>query len=274
MTGLKRRKSVFRFIIRKIRLLFNAKKEPYLFFHRMLGFYPDDIRIYELALHHKSMPIHTADGRNLCNERLEFLGDAVLNSVIADILYERFPNEREGFLTSLRSKIVSRESLNQIAREIGLDKAVVASKYVNKHANRNIYGNTLEALFGAIYVDLGYRKCKAFVEERLFCHSLDWNDLIEKEDNFKSKLLEWCHKRHLEPEFILLKETVQNDTHTFYTRLKINGHIVSEASGNSKKESQKKAAEIAYQKICDDANFLKDINQRRAATDTSAPCDE
>ena len=86
-----------------------------MFFYNLLGFYPDDIRYYQLALHHKSVPIHTQDGRNLCNERLEFLGDAILNSVITDILYNRFQNEREGFLTNLRSKIVSRESLNHIA---------------------------------------------------------------------------------------------------------------------------------------------------------------
>ena len=254
-------------ITRPIRLLFNRKKEPYLFFYNLLGFYPDDIRYYQLALHHKSVPIHTQDGRNLCNERLEFLGDAILNSVITDILYTRFQNEREGFLTNLRSKIVSRESLNHIAMEIGLDKAIIASRYVNLHANSNIYGNALEALFGAIYLDQGYRKCKIFVEERLFRHILDWNDILQKEINYKSRLLEWCHKRHIEPEFDLVKETVQRNRHTFHTCLKIQGHIISQATGSSKKESQQRAAEIAYKQIKDDPRFLQTLVESQPAAD-------
>ena len=254
-------------ITRPIRLLFNRKKEPYLFFYNLLGFYPDDIRYYQLALHHKSVPIHTQDGRNLCNERLEFLGDAILNSVITDILYKRFQNEREGFLTNLRSKIVSRESLNHIAKEIGLDKAIIASRYVNLHANSNIYGNALEALFGAIYLDQGYRKCKTFVEERLFSHILDWNDILQKEINYKSRVLEWCHKRHIEPEFDLLNETVQRNKHTFHTCLKIQGHIISQATGGSKKESQQKAAEIAYKKMCADPHFLEKIIEQPQPTE-------
>lgn len=248
---------------RKIRLLFHVEKEPYLLFHNILGFYPDNIKYYQLALHHKSVPIQTKDGQHLCNERLEFLGDAILNSVITDLLYQRFQNEREGFLTNLRSKIVSRESLNRIAIEIGLDKLIIASRYVNLHANNNIYGNALEALFGAIYLDLGYKKCKFFVEERLFRHILDWDEIIEKEINFKSKVFEWCHKHHLEPEFSLIEESVFKNKHTFHTCLKIQGYIISEATGCSKKESQQKASEIAYQKICNDADFLTEITNNQ-----------
>ena len=202
-------------------------------FYNLLGFYPDDIRYYQLALHHKSVPIHTQDGRNLCNERLEFLGDAILNS----------------------------------AKEIGLDKAIIASRYVNLHANSNIYGNALEALFGAIYLDQGYRKCKTFVEERLFSHILDWNDILQKEINYKSRVLEWCHKRHIEPEFDLLNETVQRNKHTFHTCLKIQGHIISQATGGSKKESQQKAAEIAYKKMCADPHFLEKIIEQPQPTE-------
>lgn len=250
---------MFRIIARKIRLLSHAKKEPYLLFHNILGFYPDNISYYQLAIRHKSVPLLTEDGKDVCNERLEFLGDAILNSVITDILYKRFRNEREGFLTNLRSRIVSRESLNRIAIEIGLDKIIIASKYVNQHANNNIYGNALEALFGAIYLDLGYKSCKAFVEERLFRYFLDWNEIIEKEINFKSKVFEWCHKHHLEPEFVLLEETVVRNKHIFHTCLKIQDHIIGEATGNSKKESQQKASEIAYKKICNNSNFLEEL---------------
>ena len=151
-------------ILRKIRLLSNARKEPYFLFYKVLGFYPDKIAYYQLAVRHKSVSIPTDSGHNLSNERLEFLGDAVLNSVVTDILYRRYEDEREGFLTNTRSKIVKRDSLNKLAVEIGLDKLVIVTKYVNTHTNNNIYGNALEALMGAIYLDYGYKQCKRFVE--------------------------------------------------------------------------------------------------------------
>jgi len=247
---------VLKDIIRKIRLISNSKKEPYLLFHNILGFFPDDITNYQLAVRHKSVPIKL-NGRELSNERLEFLGDSILNLVITDIIYKRFQDESEGFLTNLRSKIVNRESLNQIAKELELDKIVVASKYVNQNTNDNIYGNALEALFGAIYLDLGYQKCKFFVEERLFRYFLDWNDILESETNFKSKLFEWCHKNHLEPEFILLEETVVKNKHTFHTCLKIQNQPICQATGNSKKESQQNVSKIACKKISEQPNFIE-----------------
>lgn len=252
---------MFKYIARKIRLFFNRKKEPYLRFYAILGFYPDDIDYYRLAIRHRSMPLRTPDGRKLCNERLEFLGDAILSSVITDILYKRFENESEGFLTNLRSKIVSRESLNRIAVSIGLDKLVLTSSYVNRYANNNIYGNALEALFGAVYLDQGYRRCKAFVEERLFSHILDWDDILEHECNFKSKVLEWCNKRHLDLEFVLLDETVVKNKHTFHTCLKIQDTVVCEASGSSKKESQQRAAQLAYCRMCEDETFWDSLKK-------------
>ena len=258
-------------IIRKIRLISNSKKEPYLLFHNILGFFPDNIRYYQLAIHHKSVPIKSESGQELSNERLEFLGDAILNSVVTDIIYKRFQNESEGFMTNLRSKIVSRESLNQISKDIGLDKLVVASKYVNQHANDNIYGNALEALFGAIYLDLGYRKCKSFVEGRLFRYFLDWDEILESEMNFKSKLFEMCHKNRLEPEFILLEETVVKNKHTFLTCLKIHDQIICEATGSSKKESQQNVSKIACEKIIDTPNFFSNL---KAQSSTLSEKDE
>jgi len=154
---------------------------------------------------------------------------------------------------------VSRESLNQISKDIGLAKLVVASKYVNQHANDNIYGNALEALFGAIYLDLGYRKCKAFVEEQLFRYFLDWNEILESEMNFKSKLFEMCHKNRLEPEFILLNETVVKNKHTFRTCLKIQDSIICEATGSSKKESQQNVSKIACRIISEDTDFFLNL---------------
>lgn len=247
---------MIKYIKRIIRLFSKSKKESYLLFYKILGFYPDNTSYYELALRHKSIPIQTNDGRELSNERLEFLGDAVLNSLIADIVFHRFADEREGFLTNLRSKIVSRESLNQIAIEMGLDKMVIATRYVSQHATHNIYGNALEALIGAIYLDKGYKKCKRFVEERIIRHFIDWNEVLEHEVNYKSKFLEWCHKNRLEPEFILLNEEVNNNKHTFHTCIQIADQIICQASGNSKKESQQNAARLACQQIVSEENFL------------------
>lgn len=249
-----------KYIFQKIRLFSNARKEPYLLFHKVLGFYPDKIEYYQLAVRHKSVSIPDESGHLLSNERLEFLGDAVLNSVVTDILYHRYENQREGFLTNTRSKIVKRESLNQLALEIGLDKLVVVTKYVNKHTNNNIYGNALEALMGAIYLDQGYKQCKKFVEQRLFRTFINIDKVAENEVNFKSKLIEWCQKNHLQPDFILIQETMPAaNKHLFQMKLTIQGKTICESFGVSKKASQQNASRIACEIISSNPNFLKEI---------------
>ena len=249
-------------LTRKIRLLSNARKEPYFLFQQVLGFYPDKIEYYQLAVRHKSVSIPTENGHNLSNERLEFLGDAVLNSVVADILYHRFEHEREGFLTNTRSKIVKRDSLNHLAVEIGLDKLVKVTKYVNANTNNNIYGNALEALMGAIYLDFGYKQCKKFIENRLFSTFIDLDEITGNEVNFKSVLIEWCQKNRVEPEFILIQDKLQNaNKHEFLTRLDINNKTVCEATGSSKKESQQNVSRIACQLISSNAGFLQELIQ-------------
>ena len=251
--------------IRKIRLISNARKEPYFLFYNVLGFYPDKIEYYQLAVRHKSVSIPTENGHNLSNERLEFLGDAVLNSVVTDILYRRYENEREGFLTNTRSKIVKRDSLNKLAVEIGLDKLVKVTKYVNANTNNNIYGNALEAIMGAIYLDYGYKQCKKFVEERLVKSFIDLDKVTENEVNFKSKLIEWCQKNRLETEFILVQDTLQNaNKHEFLTNLTINGQIICDATGKSKKESQQNVSQIALELISSNKNFIKELNEKMA----------
>jgi len=253
---------VIKTILRKIRLLSNARKEPYFLFYKVLGFYPDKIAYYQLAVRHKSVSIPTDSGHNLSNERLEFLGDAVLNSVVTDILYRRYEEEREGFLTNTRSKIVKRDSLNKLAVEIGLDKLVIVTKYVNSHTNNNIYGNALEALMGAIYLDYGYKQCKKFVEQRLILSFVNLDKVAENEVNFKSKLIEWCQKNRIQPEFILVDEILsKSNKHLFKSQLIIQGKIVCEATGASKKESQQNASRIADEMIQSNPHFLKEILQ-------------
>ena len=249
---------MIKYILRKIRLLSNYRKEPYLLFQKVLGFYPDRIEYYQLAVRHKSVSILTESGHHLSNERLEFLGDAVLNSVVTDILYHRYETQREGFLTNTRSKIVKRDSLNQLAIEIGLDKLVKVTKYVNAHTNNNIYGNALEAIMGAIYLDYGYKQCKKFVEERILKSFVDLDMVAENEVNFKSKLIEWCQKNRLEPEFILINETLSSSNkHIFESQLSINGKYVCESTGASKKESQQNASRIALEQILSQPELLE-----------------
>ena len=254
-------KFVIKYILRKIRLLSNARKEPYFLFYKILGFYPDKIEYYQLAVRHKSVSIPTESGHNLSNERLEFLGDAVLNSVVTDILYRRYENKREGFLTNTRSKIVKRESLNQLAIQLGLNKLIKVTKYVNLHTNNNIYGNALEALMGAIYLDLGYKQCKKFVETRLLNSFEDLDKIVESEVNFKSKLIEWCQKNRMQPEFILIDEVMnKSNKHVFKTGLAIQGKTICEATGASNKESQQNASRIAYQSILSNPNFIAELS--------------
>jgi ribonuclease-3 len=253
---------VIKYILRKIRLLSNARKEPYFLFYKVLGFYPDKIEYYQLAVRHRSVSIPTDNGHLLSNERLEFLGDAVLNSVVTDILYRRYEDQREGFLTNTRSKIVKRESLNRLAVEIGLDKLMKVTKYVNAHTNNNIYGNALEALLGAIYLDYGYKQCKKFVEQRLLRTFVDLDNVAENEVNFKSKLIEWCQKNRLQSEFVLINEVFnKSNKHVFQTRLIIHKKTICEATGASKKESQQNASHIACQQIDSNPNFLQELLQ-------------
>ncbi|MDR0427679.1 MAG: ribonuclease III, partial [Dysgonamonadaceae bacterium] len=178
-------------IVEKIRLLFTInKKESYLLLYYILGFYPKNITFYEEALLHKSSS-KGFRGHHLNNERLEFLGDAVLNAVIADIIYQKFPNRNEGFLTDTRSKIVKRETMNQIAKELGLHCLIVSC--VNNQKS-HILGNALEAFIGAIYLDRGYQKTHQFIETKIIRPYIDIEAVAKKEVNFKSKLLEWSQK--------------------------------------------------------------------------------
>jgi ribonuclease-3 len=252
---------VIKKIIGILRLFSKSRKEPYFTFFNILGFYPDKIDYYQLAMRHKSVSISTDTGHLLSNERLEFLGDAVLNSVVTDILYRRYHNRREGFLTDTRSKIVKRDSLNQLAIEIGLDKLIQVSKHVNSNTNKNIYGNALEALMGAIYLDFGYKKCKKFVEERLLKAFVNLDELAKQDMNFKSILIEWCQKHRLQIEFVLINESVErHNKHIFDMQLIIDGQDICRGKGLSKKESQQNASFHALQIINSSPRFIEELH--------------
>ena len=177
---------------------------------KILGFAPNDIQIYELALVHKSSPLKLEENKWANNERLEYLGDAILDAVVADILYKQYPTKREGFLTNTRSKIVQRETLDQLAIKIGLDKLVIYSAKLCSHSN-HLYGNALEAFIGAIYLDQGYDKTYQFIRDRLIKRHLNVEELIRKEVNFKSNLIEWSQKNKIDISFDLIESFTDND---------------------------------------------------------------
>lgn len=260
--------------IDKIRLLFHKDRESYFCFYKILGFFPRNIRFYEQALLHKSTSIRSEKGRPLNNERLEFLGDAILDAIVGDIVYKHFEGHREGFLTNTRSKIVQRETLNKLAVEIGLDKLVKYSTRSSSH-NSYMYGNAFEAFIGAIYLDQGYERCKQFMEKKILKNYIDLDKMSRKEVNFKSKLIEWSQKTKMEVSFELIEQFLDQDYNPmFHTEVRIESLSAGTGTGYSKKESQQNAAQMALKKIKSDEAFKEAIEtakiQNHAAKENMA----
>ena len=242
--------------IDKIRLLFHKDRESYFAFYQVLGFFPRNIQYYQQAVLHKSTSVRSEKGRPLNNERLEFLGDAILDAVVGDIVYRHFEGRREGFLTNTRSKIVQRETLNKLSVEIGLDKLV---KYNTRSSNHNsyMYGNAFEALIGAIYLDQGYQRCLQFIEERILKQYIDLDKMSRKEVNFKSKLIEWSQKNKVAISFELIEQHIDRDNNpVFHTEVLVEGISAGRGRGYSKKESQQNASQMALDYIKETKEFL------------------
>lgn len=242
-------------LYRAIRLFPKRRKEPFVSFYNILNFYPYNITLYEQALLHKSSSIKLKDGRWINNERLEFLGDAILDAIVADIVFKEFEYKKEGFLTNMRSKIVQRDTLNKLALDLGLDRLIKTSAKNINHKT-HMYGNALEALIGAIYLDQGYRVAKKFVHERLILEYLNIDSVAQQEVNFKSRLIEWSQKYKIPVEFRLLDSSIdENNTPIFLTAIFIYGEEAGNGMGFSKKESQQKAAEEAMARITNNKEF-------------------
>ena len=258
--------------IDKIRLLFRKDRESYSCFYRILGFYPRNIRLYEQALLHKSTAVRSEKGRPLNNERLEFLGDAILDAIVGDIVYQHFEGKREGFLTNTRSKIVQRETLNKLAVEIGLDKLIKYSTRSSSH-NSYMYGNAFEAFIGAIYLDRGYECGKQFMERRIIEPYIDLDKLSRKEVNFKSKLIEWSQKNKMEVSFELIEQSLDKENNpVFQTEVRIEGILGGSGTGYSKKESQQNAAQMTLKKIKGDPEFMASVQE--AKTQNNVPAED
>ena len=229
-------------IIDRIRLPFRKEKELYSSLYQIMGLYPHNISYYKMALMHKSVMHRNKKGKPVNNERLEFLGDAILDATVGDIVYRHFSGKREGFLTNTRSKLVQRDTLNKLANELGINKLILSSGHTISH-NSYMGGNAFEALVGALYLDRGYDACMVFLKERILKQIINIDKVAYKEVNFKSKLIEWSQKNRIKLNFKLLEEAKDKDgSPVFSYQIILEGIEGCSGKGFSKKESQQKAS--------------------------------
>jgi len=241
---------VVRRITQRIKLFSSPRKEFYLFLKELLGFYPANLKLYDLAFIHKSASVFDSQGNMVNNERLEFLGDAILGAVIADFLYNRFPQQDEGFLTKTRSKLVNRSFLTRLTFDMGLN-IYIDSNTTQNIDKSHIYGDALEALIGAIYLDKGYLDAKYFVTKKILSQFVNLNEIEQKDSNFKSQLIEWCQKNKKEVVFETTEEEAKDKSKPalFVAVAKVNNKVFGKGTGTSKKEAQQNAAHETLNKL-------------------------
>ena len=251
-------------IISRIKLPFRQEKELYSSLYNIIGFYPENISYYKIALTHKSASQRGDKGKPLNNERLEFLCDAILDAVVGHIVYDHFSGKREGFLTNTRSKLVSRETLGKLAEEMGLTD-LIQSKGQSRSHNSYMAGNAFEALVGAIYLDQGYAAVMRFMKKRILAQMVNIDKVAYKEVNFKSKLLEWTQKNRVRMEFKMMKqETDKQGSPVFGFMVMLEGVEGSCGQGFSKKEAQQEASRETLQRLRREPQFIDAIFQAKS----------
>lgn len=266
-------------LIDRVRFMFCKDKPLASALRNILGFYPRNLDVYRIALAHKSAKFRPRRGqrfeRPLNNERLEYLGDAILEAVTSDILYHKYPRQGEGFLTSTRAKLVQRSMLNRLADEMGLDKLINKSLVASTH-NVNIGGNAFEALVGAVYLDRGYCYCQWFVGHRIIGSLLDVDTVARKEINFKSKLLEWSQKNRIQMTYSDTQiDKPGSNSAEFVSIALLEGVKAGRGTGFSKKESQQNAAKEALINMRASQTFYESIfhaKEQRTAMEESEIC--
>ena len=242
-----------------MKLPFRKDKELYLSLRQIIGFYPHDISYYKLALMHKSMYKRNAKGKPVNNERLEFLGDAILDATVGDIVYRHFPGKREGFLTNTRSKLVQRDTLNRLAQEMGINQLILSNGRSQSH-NSYMGGNAFEALVGAIYLDRGYNACMEFMRKRILAQMINIDKVAYKEVNFKSKLIEWSQKNRVRIDFNVLSQEKDNTgSPVFVYMVMLEGIEGCSGKGYSKKESQQLASKLTLEKLRKEPQFIDEV---------------
>ena len=212
---------------------------------KILGFKPKHIKYYRTAFTHRSMNIKDTKGNAINYERLEFLGDAMLGAVIASHLYNEVPSGDEGYLTKMRSKVVSREHLNELGKEFNLID-LVESKIPSGQFGDNIHGNLFEALVGAIFLDKGYKYCENFIYKRIITPYVDIEKLEGKVISYKSLLIEWCQKEKKTFGYNVYEDTGNDDVRHFSVKLSIDNKVVAKARATSKKKAEEKASKRAF----------------------------
>lgn len=205
------------------------------------GFTPSNLELYRLATVHSSIAKENGQGYKESNERLEYLGDAILGAAVADFLFKKFPFKPEGFLTEIRSRIVNREALNLLARKIGVAN-IVQFDQKNAHLQQVILGNTLEAIVGAIYLDKGYIRTKKFVIDKLINPNYDVDDLVNSDSNFKSKIIEWAQREGKDVRFEILNVKKGRNHKEFTAQVLVDNEAKGTGYGNSKKKAEQDAA--------------------------------
>ena len=240
---------MIRNLIYKIKLFSSPRKEFYSYIRKLTGHSPIKFKLYDIAFIHKSASYVDKMGNVVNNERLEYLGDAVLGTIVAEYLYNRFPFKDEGFLTQLRSRVVNRSFLTQLTFKMKLNRYVISNANSVSESS-HLYGDLLEAFIGAIYLDCGYAVTKQFVIKKIFNQHVDIQEMERNDNNFKSQLIEWGQKMKQEVEF----KTVNNpDTGSekmpFISEACIDGKVMGKGEGFSKKEAQQNAAQQALEKL-------------------------
>lgn len=225
-------------------------KEFYLFFKNVLGFTPRNTSLYQIAFIHKSKSVETGQGWRVNNERLEYLGDAVLSAVVAEFLYKKYPHQGEGFLTEMRSKLVSRANLNKLAQKIGLSQLIQYNRE-SQGVFKSIDGDAFEALVGAIYLEKGYRFTRRVIIKKIMSTYLDVDAMAHTDWNFKSKLIDWGQKNHKKISFEVERVFFQGkeSRRQYDVRVKIDGEPAEHAIEYSIKAAEQLAAEKTYKKL-------------------------
>lgn len=214
------------------------------------GVFPDNIELYKLVTQHRSIARQNDIGLKESNERLEYLGDAILGAVVAEYLFMKFPLKDEGFLTEIRSRIVNRDALNIAAKNMGIINIVEYSdNRKNRFAYKSIFGDTLEALIGAIYLDKGYETTRRFVISKILKQQYDLDRLVNNDSNYKSKIIEWAHRQNKDLRFDIAEVKGDNHNREFKAELLLEGVVVAHGMGLSKKKAEQDAAQKSCEKL-------------------------
>ena len=231
-----------------IRFLLSSDKKLYNAINNIFGFYPGNIYLYQLAFRHKSASREFVNGLKLSNERLEYLGDAVLSSIVADYLFKKFPYKEEGFLTEMRSKIVSRAQLNKLSRKLAMDKLITSEEFCNSHS-KSLFGDAFEAFVGALYLDKGYKFTRKIILKRVIDVHFDIEKLQRVDFNFKSQLIEWSQKEKIPIEFTVVDQVGNGYGKQYVVELKVGEEVYSNGRDYSIKGAEQIAAGKAIEKM-------------------------